>query len=152
MDTEGKPCWTAGSPDGDRLECFLLGRPADDGTGDSISALARIRAGGFSGEIRLRTRAAELRAFQAGVERLDRERKGSADLTTMFDHLRIRVETDGQGPIEATGYLKEDPCFGNALYFFFPFDAARLAETAAELGEALRQMGFEDGLSDAPAS
>jgi hypothetical protein len=152
MDTEGLPCWSVGSPDGDRLDVFLLGRPEDDGTGDSISALARIRAGAFSGEIRFRTRAAELGAFREAVARLDRDRKGAADLTTMFNHLRVRVETDGRGPVEATGYLKPDPCFGNEFYFFIPFDAARLAETAEGIGEALRRLGFESGRSDVPVS
>ncbi len=152
MDTEGLPCWSVGSPDGDKLDVFLLGRPADDETGDSISALARIRAGSFSGEIRFRTRAAELGAFREAVARLDRDRKGAADLTTMFNHLRVRIETDGRGPVEATGYLKPDPCFGNEFYFFIPFDAARLAGTVAGLGEALRRMGFGEGWTAPPAT
>jgi hypothetical protein len=152
MEADRSPRWSVGSPDGDRLDVFLLRRPPDDETGDSISALARIRASKFSGEVRLRTNAAELRAFREQVETLGREGKGAAELTTMFGHVRVRIETDGEGPIEASGYLKENPCFGNEFYFHVTYDRGLLGRTAEQIAEALGRMGFGDGPAREPAS
>ena len=130
--------WSIGYADSARLFIELLSPPAVDCGYDWISARATIDVGGFHGVTQLMITLADLIRFRDNIRRLYKELKGEAEFTTIEQQISFTVTTDRLGHMNVSGYLADDPSFGNKLTYSIGIDQTFLQKTISELEECIR--------------
>ena len=144
MNESNLPYWSLGYPERERILFELLPPVADKKTEgyDWIRARAKIRVGNFHGQTELMLTVSDIISFKEQVECLHRDLKGFAEFTTIEGQVGLKLETDGLGHMNATGYLRDDVSFGNELSFTIEFDQTFLKQTISEINTALYQLGI----------
>jgi hypothetical protein len=142
MDESNLPYWSLGYPERERISFELFPPVSDKHTEgyDWIKASAKIQVGDFYGQTELLLTVSDIIRFKEQVECLYLNLKGYAEFTTIEGQVGIKVETDGLGHMNTSGYLKDDVSSGNKLSFKIEFDQTLLKRTISEIDEALFQL------------
>ncbi|HXL79873.1 MAG TPA: hypothetical protein VN951_03270 [Pyrinomonadaceae bacterium] len=131
--------FSIGYPDRERVEVTLIGKPADPKTKDFdwITADVEIAAGGFKGIAQIYMCVSDMLRFKEELEPVYETVAGVAEFKTIENQLYIRVEGDGLGHINASGFLIDTFEDGNKLTFNIHYDQTLLWHTISEIDEAL---------------
>ena len=137
--------WSIGYPERERISFELLPPVADKNTEgyDWIKARAEIQVGDVFGQAELMLTVSDIIRFKKQAECLYRELKGCAEFTTIEGQVGFKIETDGLGHMNTTGFIRDDVSSGNELSFTIKFDQTLLWHTISEIDEALMKLGIE---------
>jgi hypothetical protein len=113
-----------------RYERAPVGEYYDD---NWLRAQIRVRAGGFRGQVDAAVLTGELSTFLTGLRPLHETLRGTAELSTMEQQLRLRLIGDRKGHIELTGEVADQPGIGNRLHFTLQIDQSQLGASIHEL-------------------
>jgi hypothetical protein len=136
------PFFSIGLSDHDRIEVTLIGPPADPKTDgfDWVTADVEILAGGFTGRARIYMCVSDMIRFKEELEPVYKTVTGVAEFKTIENQFYARIEADGLGHINATGFLIDTFSAGNKLTFNIHYDQTLLWHTISEIDEALVEM------------
>jgi hypothetical protein len=127
---------------GEKISFILTSKPADkESEGyDWIQAYVEISVGGFHGKADLTLTLTDIKKFKEEIDIVYDELVGVAELDTIEDQIKIKMEGDGLGHIKLTGYLKDNVSFGNKLSFEINFDQTFLRGSISGLNTVLKQI------------
>jgi hypothetical protein len=106
--------------------------------GNWVDCTVAVAAGSFQGSLNRSLRTDELARFREQLARLHDFLTGEAILDTMEHWLRIRMQGDGRGQIEACCHVCDDPVFGNVLDCRLSLDQTYLPTLLRQLEKALQ--------------
>ena len=81
-----------------------------------------VRAGGFSGSVRAAMLTADLASFAGQLHRLSEQLHGSAEFTTIEEHLSLKLSCDTRGHITLRGEVLDQAGIRNRLNFHLDLD------------------------------
>jgi hypothetical protein len=113
-----------------RYERDPVGEYFDD---NWLTTQISVSAGGFRGQFHASILTGELREFLTQLRLLYESLSGNAEFSTLEEQLHLLLTGDGNGQIELTGQVVDQPGSGNPLHF-----GLRLDQT--QLGAAIRDL------------
>lgn len=124
-----------------RLQPIQRERPVnrESHDGNWLITEVRIQAGGFRGAFRANLHLEEFDSFRDSLERLYGRLEGRSVFASREGWLRVVVEGDGRGHLEARCEATDDPAIGNRLSFLILFDQSYLPETISGLNAILAE-------------
>ena len=127
----------------ERIEVEVLGyerAPVGEYWDDNwLRAEIQVVAGEFRGKATAAFITSDLPKFLSELRPLFETLKGKAEFSTIEEQLKLQLVGDGNGHIELTGEIADQPGIGNRPLFTFEFDQSQLGASIRELEKATSQ-------------
>lgn len=142
MAEELTPVFFGGEPPNNSLKISVFGYARPDSTdywdGNWVRTNAKIKCGGFSGNVSGLMRIDELKMFYDNLKQLHGDLHGGVTFITMEEWLEIKVHATKLGQIGISGFLREYHFTSNRLIFGFEIDQTFLRNSINQLETVLK--------------
>ena len=98
-----------------------------------LRAEVELTVGAFGGSFTFMPRTAELSAFLEQLIELNQSLRGVAEFVTLEEQVALRLEGNGRGHIQLTGFTQDKVGVGNKLSFSLELDQTHLQSAIREL-------------------